>query len=91
MGVREASRSITSRFLIRTLTSEEILEALESGQNASNLFDDDWVFRPNDLLCQPAYKQALLELEAAGKLEVLEKDGRTPKPAEAQDTRESRL
>jgi hypothetical protein len=62
---------------------EAILNELKTGSKCVNLFYDDWVFRPDDLLCQPAYKQALLELEAAGKIEVLGKDGRTPKPAEA--------
>lgn len=60
---------------------EEILKSLSGGPQCVNLYYFDWVFRPNDLLCQPAYRQALLELEAKGKIEVLDKDGRTPKPA----------
>jgi three-Cys-motif partner protein len=59
---------------------KEILNALASGPQCVNLFYSDWVVRPDDLLCQPAYKQALLELEASGEIEVLDKDKRTPKP-----------
>ena len=35
------------------------------------------------MLCQPAYREALLRLEADGDIEVLDKDGRTPKPVHA--------
>jgi hypothetical protein len=59
---------------------EQILEALQSGTKCVNLFYNDWVYRPEDLLCQPAYKQALLELETAGRIEVVDKDGQSPKP-----------
>ena len=54
---------------------------MAGGPKCVNLFYDDWVFRPDDLRCQPAYKQALIELEASGDIEVLDKDGVTPKPA----------
>jgi hypothetical protein len=60
---------------------QEILKALVSGPKCVNVFYRDWVFRPDDLLCQPAYKQALIELEASGDVEILDKDGKTPKPA----------
>ncbi len=59
----------------------EILQTLAIGPQRVDLFYFDWVFRPDDLLCQPAYKQALLELEARGNIEVLDTDGFTPKPA----------
>jgi hypothetical protein len=59
---------------------KEILSALAAGPQCVDLFYSNWVFRPEDLLCQPAYKQALLELEASGDIEVLDKDNRTPKP-----------
>jgi len=59
----------------------EILSALRAGSRCVDLFYLDWVFRPHDLLCQPAYKQALLELEASGEIEVLDKkDKRTLRP-----------
>jgi len=59
---------------------QEIRNALASDPQCVNLFYSDWVIRPNDLLCQPAYRQALLELEASGEIEVLDRDKRTPKP-----------
>jgi len=64
-------------------TKKEILNALAAGPQCVNLFYTDWVIRPDDLLCQPAYKRALLELEASGEIEVLDKDKRTPKPAKS--------
>ena len=62
---------------------KEILNALVAGPQCVNLFYVDWVIRPDDLLCQPAYKQALLELEASGEIEVLDKDNRAPKPVKS--------
>jgi hypothetical protein len=59
---------------------DDILQALATVPKCVNLFYSTWVIRPDDLLCQPAYKQALLELEESGEIEVLDKDGRTPKP-----------
>jgi three-Cys-motif partner protein len=61
----------------------DILNALATGPQCVDLFYFDWVIRPDDLLCQPAYKQALLELEANGEIEVLDKDGRTLKPVKS--------
>jgi spore photoproduct lyase len=63
-------------------TKKEILKALADGPQCVDLFYSVWVIRPDDLLCQPAYKQALLELEASGEIEVLDKDKRTPKPVQ---------
>jgi three-Cys-motif partner protein len=65
------------------VVKDDILESLATGPKCVNLFYSDWVLRPDDLLCQPAYKQALLELEESGEIEVLDKDGRTPKPAKS--------
>lgn len=59
---------------------KEILNTLTAGPRCVDLFYSDWVVRPDDLLCQPAYKQALLELESCGEIEVLDKDRSTPKP-----------
>ncbi|MBI3823626.1 MAG: three-Cys-motif partner protein TcmP [Planctomycetes bacterium] len=58
----------------------EILNALVTGPRCVDLFFNDWVVRPTDLLSQSAYKQALLHLEASGEIEVLDKDKSTPKP-----------
>lgn len=46
-----------------------------------DLFYFEWVARPDDVLCESAYKEALIQLEASGQIEVLDKDGRTPRPA----------
>jgi len=62
---------------------KEILSALAPGPQCVDLFYFNWAVRPDDLLCQPAYKQALLELEASGEIEVLDKDKRTPKPVKS--------
>lgn len=40
-----------------------------------------WVEQPEDRFSEPAYKEAIIELEAMGKIIILDKDGRTPKPA----------
>jgi hypothetical protein len=65
------------------VVKDDILRALATGPKCVNLFYYEWVFRPADLLSQPAYKQALLELEASGEIEVLDKDGSTPKPVKS--------
>lgn len=51
----------------------QILKALNNGPLLVAVFCKDWVCRPNDTLCEPAYKKALLELETAGKIQVLSK------------------
>lgn len=65
------------------VVKDDILQTLATGPKCVNLFYHEWVLRPDDLLCQPAYKQALLDLEASGEIEVLDKYGRTPKPAKS--------
>ena len=52
----------------------EILEALKGGPQRVSIFYEDWSERPNDTSCESAYRQTLLELEAAQKIEVLSKD-----------------
>jgi three-Cys-motif partner protein len=59
----------------------DILKALAAGPKCVDHFYNDWVLRPDDLLCQPEYRQDLLELEAGGEIEVLDKDNLTPRPA----------
>ena len=64
----------------RQNVKDEIRSAMTKGPQPVNLFYHDLVYRPDDMLCQPAYKQALLEMEQSGEIEVLDKDGHTPKP-----------
>lgn len=59
----------------------DILNAVKTGPRCVGLFYDEWVERPEDAYSRSAYKQALLELESDGDIEVLDKDGKTPKPA----------
>lgn len=66
---------------------KEIVNALAAGPQCVDLFYSDWVIRPDDLLCQSAYKQVLLELEASGEIEVLGKDKRAPKPVQTRQKR----
>jgi three-Cys-motif partner protein len=54
----------------------DILKALEPGPLKVALFCETWVRRPEDTFCETAYKKMLLDLEAAGKIEVLSKHGR---------------
>lgn len=60
---------------------QTILKALSDGPKCVDLFYFDWVWRPEDVLCESAYKELLKQLEASGDIEVLDKDGTTPKPA----------
>jgi len=55
---------------------EEILDALKVGQVRVSVFYQEWTMRPTDMRCEAAYRQALLELEADDKIEVLSKDGK---------------
>ncbi|HEX5884787.1 MAG TPA: three-Cys-motif partner protein TcmP [Pyrinomonadaceae bacterium] len=66
---------------------EEILESLKLGPLETSVFYKEWTIRPTDLQCEAAYRQALLELEDRGKIEVLAKDKRTVKSAEARPKR----
>ena len=54
---------------------DDVLAAIRFGPLKVAVFCEDWVWRPEDMLCETAYKKALLELEAVGKIEVLSKDG----------------
>ncbi len=65
----------------------DILAELARGALKVAVFCDNWVRRPDDMLCETAYKQALLELEAAGAIEVFGKDGANPTPAIARPKR----
>ena len=54
---------------------EEVLNALKAGPTRVSLFYKEWTMRPTDMQCEAAYRQALLELEGDGRIEVLSKDG----------------
>jgi three-Cys-motif partner protein len=64
-----------------------IVKGLAGGQQKADLFCTEWVMRPDDMIAEPAYKQALLELEAVGTIEVVGKDGKTPAPADSRQKR----
>lgn len=66
---------------------EEILEALRVRLLRVSVFYEDWTMRPDDLQCEAAYREALLALEAAGKIEVLSKDGKNVSGAESRPKR----
>ena len=40
------------------------------------VFYEDWTARPTDMWGESAYRQALLDLEREGRIEVLSKDGK---------------
>ncbi len=52
----------------------QILSALNNAPLKVAVICDEWVCHPENMLCETAYKRALLELEAADKIEVLSKD-----------------
>jgi len=75
--------SFIPMFDVRADLKEEILEILRAGLLRVTVFYEEWTMRPDDMQCEAAYRQALLELEAAGKIEVLGKDGKNVMAAEA--------
>lgn len=54
----------------------EILSALKARPLRVSVFYEEWTMRPTDMHCEPAYRQALLELESTGQVEVLNKEGK---------------
>jgi three-Cys-motif partner protein len=54
----------------------EILSALKARPLRVSVFYEEWTMRPADMHCEAAYRQALLELESTGDIEVLSKDGK---------------
>ncbi len=63
-------------FDTRANIKQEILKALRTKPLRVSVFYEEWTMRPTDLQCEAAYRQALLELEADAKIEVLGKDGK---------------
>lgn len=55
----------------------EILNALRAKPLRISVFYEDWTVRPADMQCEASYRQLLLELEREGKIEVLDKAGKT--------------
>jgi hypothetical protein len=55
---------------------DEILRVLRVGRVRVSVFYKEWTMRPTNMLCQAAYREALLALEKDGKIEVLGKDGK---------------
>jgi hypothetical protein len=68
----------------------EILTALQSRQLRVSVFYEDWTMRPTDLQCEAAYREALLELEQEGAIEVLGKDRRNVINASARPKRKNK-
>ena len=54
----------------------EILEALAARPLRVGVFYEEWTARPTDMQAESAYRQALLQLEREGRIEVLSKDGK---------------
>lgn len=54
---------------------KEILRALNSKPLLVSVFYEEWTARPTDMQCESSYRQALLELESEGRIEVLDKKG----------------
>lgn len=63
-------------------TKERILKHLEKGPARVSTFYHDWNEDPDDLECESSYRAILIELEANGEIEVLDKDGKSQKRAE---------
>jgi three-Cys-motif partner protein len=61
----------------------EILNALKAKPLRVSVFYEEWAMRPTDMHCEAAYRQALLELENTGDIEVLSKDGKNVVPVNA--------
>lgn len=60
---------------------DSIVAALRNEPLKVSTFYDTWVMRPDDRFSEPAYREALIELEAQGRIVVLDKNGVDPKPA----------
>lgn len=70
---------------------EGILAALVTGPKRVSLFCRDWPKRPEDVQCDAAYREALLQLEAEGAIDVLSKDARNVCGSDARPKRNGKL
>jgi hypothetical protein len=69
---------------------EEILAALKTKPVRVSVFYKEWTMRATDMQCEAAYRQALLELEDDGKIEVLGKDGKNVMNVDARPKRKNK-
>jgi hypothetical protein len=91
LELRQKSRTnFVPMFDIHADIKDEILEALEVGPHRVSVFYQDWTMRPDVRQCEAAYRQALLELEADGRIEVVGKDGKNVKRLEERPQRKSK-
>jgi hypothetical protein len=65
----------------QTSAIEAILLELRTGPKPVSQFTMDWVERPHDFFRSKDYRSILLEMEAKGRIRVLEGDGVTLAPA----------
>jgi hypothetical protein len=68
----------------------EILECLRARMSRVHLFTEDWVRRPEDLMTSDGYRRLLLEMESAGEIQVLDKNGTTSMPADKRPKRQGK-
>jgi three-Cys-motif partner protein len=68
----------------------EILEWLKHRTSRVRLFTEDWVRRPEDLMTSDGYRRLLLEMEKAGEIQILDKNGTTPMPADKRPKRQGK-
>jgi three-Cys-motif partner protein len=68
----------------------EILGALRAATIRVSVFYEEWTIRPTDMQCEADYRQALLELENDGKIEVLGKDRKNVMTAAARPRRNNK-
>jgi three-Cys-motif partner protein len=69
---------------------DSILGHLARGPARVSLFTEEWILRPDDFFRDRDYRGILLELEAAGSVEILDKFGRNVVPATNRPKRQGR-
>jgi three-Cys-motif partner protein len=77
-------------FDTRADIKEEILGALRVGPVRVSVFYQEWTMRPDDMQSRAAYRQALLELENDGTIEVLGKDSKNVISVDARPKRKNK-
>lgn len=78
-GLELAQASATNYVMLFDFRTDaiktEIRDKLESGPQPVSFFYIELPERSDNVYCEPAYRPVLLEMEAAGEIEVLTKDG----------------